>query len=164
MVCPRCRFRIYDYPRVCVGFLVVKRSRLLMLTRGHEPKRGSIDLPGGFLESGEDLEAAARRELREETGLSVGRASVFGVYWDRYDLAGFGTIPTLNYYWFARWRSGAPRAGDDAAEAHWVPFEELRRRSLQRRFAWVHLCRVVGDLGRRTRTTTSGAAGRTKAT
>ena len=37
--CPRCRFRIYDYPRVCVGFAVERRGHLLMLIRGHEPKR-----------------------------------------------------------------------------------------------------------------------------
>ncbi len=149
IVCPRCRFRIYDYPRVCVGFLVTQRDRLLLLTRGHAPKRGRIDLPGGFLEAGEDPEAAARRELLEETGLRVGRASWFGLYWDRYELPGFGAFPTLNYYYLARWRNGAPRAGDDAAEAHWVPLADLGRAELQRRFAWPHMRRVMRELRRR---------------
>ena len=103
---------MYDYPRICVGFAVVRRGHLLVLTRGHEPKRGALDLPGGFLEAGEELEAAARRELFEETGLRVGRA-------------------------------------DDAAEAHWVPFAELGRRALQRRFAWAHMRRLVRDARRR---------------
>jgi ADP-ribose pyrophosphatase YjhB (NUDIX family) len=149
IVCGRCRFRIYDYPRVCVGFVVVKRDHLLLLTRGHQPKRGRLDLPGGFLEAGEDLEAAARRELFEETRLRVGPAAPFGAYWDRYDLPGFGEFPTLNYYYLARWRSGVPRAGDDAADAHWVRFAEAGRAALQRRFAWPHMRRVVRELRRR---------------
>ena len=140
---------MYDYPRVCVGFAVVRRGHLLVLTRGHEPKRGALDLPGGFLEAGEELEAAARRELFEETGLRVGRAEPLATYWDTYDLPGFGPFPTWSTYFFARWRSGIPVAADDAAEAHWVPFAELGRRALQRRFAWAHMRRLVRDARRR---------------
>jgi 8-oxo-dGTP diphosphatase len=125
IACPRCRFRIYDYPRVCVGFVVAKRGQVLLLTRGEEPRRGWFDLPGGFLEEGEDLSRAARRELREETRLTVGPAELLGLYWDRYPLPGFGVFPTLSFYFAASWRSGTPRAGDDAAEARWVALDEL---------------------------------------
>ena len=111
-------------------------------------RRAPWSIPKGRTNPGEDLEAAARRELFEETGLSVGRASLLGQYWDRYDLPGFGAFPTLNHYWLARWRSGTPRAADDAAEAHWVPLEEVRRPSLQRRFAWAHMREVMHDLMR----------------
>lgn len=149
ITCPRCRFRIYDYPRICVGFAVVKADRLLLLIRGEAPRLGAVDMPGGFLEAGEAFEPAARRELFEETGLKVGAAQLLGSYWDEYDLPGFGPFPTLNYYYFARWRRGAPRAADDAAEAHWVPLAELGRRALQQRFAWSHMRRVMRDVRRR---------------
>ncbi|HYM82063.1 MAG TPA: NUDIX domain-containing protein, partial [Candidatus Limnocylindria bacterium] len=69
--CPRCRFMMHDYPRSCAGMIVVKGDAVLMLRRGHRPRRGYLDFPGGFIESGEAIEGAARRELQEETGLVV---------------------------------------------------------------------------------------------
>src|SRR5260370_1172402 len=73
IACPRCRYLIYDYPRPAAGMLVLKGDAVLVLRRGAAPKRGFLDIPGGFVDANEDLEAAARRELREETGLAVGR-------------------------------------------------------------------------------------------
>ncbi len=159
IACPHCRYLLYDYPRACVGTLVVKARELLVLVRGHAPRRGFMDLPGGFLEAGEDLERAARRELREETGLTVGPMRPFGLYWDEYPLDGFGRFPTLNFYWIAEWRRGTPRAGDDAAEARWLPLAEMQRR--RARFAWPHMSVVARDLrswfaGRRGPAATAG--------
>ena len=115
-----------------------------VLTRRHAPRRGYLDLPGGFLEAGRTSRRGARRELREETGLVVGRARPLGTYWDRYFLRGFGYIPTLNFYYLARWRSGEPRAADDAADANWMPLGALARPGL--RLAWAHMREVFRDL------------------
>ncbi len=144
IACPRCRYLLYDYPRACVGTLVMKERTLLVLVRGHRPRRGFLDLPGGFLDAGEDLAAGARRELREETGITVGAMRPFGLYWDEYPLDGFGRFPTLNFYWLARWRRGEPQAGDDAAEARWLSLAAVRR--ARARFAWPHMHAVVRDL------------------
>ena len=144
--CPRCRYLMFDYPRPCAGMVVVKDDSVLLLRRGHRPKRGWLDLPGGFVEANEDLEAAARRELREETGLSVGAVHSLGYHWDQYLLEGFGSFPTLNFYWVTRWRSGIPRAADDAADAEWVPFARLS--AMRRRFAWPHMTTVLRDAQR----------------
>ena len=149
LTCPRCRYLIYDYPRPCAGMLVVKRGAVLVLRRGHAPKRGHLDIPGGFVDANESIEAAARRELLEETGLTVGRVEAMGFYWDRYYLRGFGYFPTMNFYYLARWRSGEPRAADDAASAEWVPLARLGRGG--GRPAWKHMARVYRDLRRRLR-------------
>lgn len=127
--------------------LVVKRGSLLVLRRGHHPKRGFLDFPGGFVDANERIDRAARRELREETGLTVGRIESLGYFWDRYYLKGFGFFPTMNFYWLARWRSGAPQAADDAAYAEWMPLGRVGRTG--GRLAWRHMARVLGEVRRR---------------
>src|SRR5688572_30493143 len=119
---------MFDYPRACAGMVVVKGDRVLMLRRGHDPRRGWLDVPGGFMEAGESPEQAARRELVEETGLTVGAVRWLGLFWDRYFLRGFGYFPTMNFYYLGRWRAGEPRPDDDAAAAEWVPLAQLGRR------------------------------------
>ena len=161
ITCPRCRYMIYDYPRTAAGVLVVKRGDVLLLERAHAPRVGYLDVPGGFMEAGETIEGAARRELHEETGLALGRVEPLGFYWDTYFIRGFGRFPVMNFYFAGRWRrthaehgSGEPKAADDAASAAWVPLASLPR--LRKRFAWAHMTPLLHDLtrwaGRRART------------
>jgi len=75
----------YDYPRpmVTVDIAIVTREespRILLIRRKHEPFAGSWALPGGFLDMDETLEAAARRELDEETGVAVGKLTFLGLF------------------------------------------------------------------------------------
>jgi 8-oxo-dGTP diphosphatase len=126
--------------------VVLKGRDVLVLRRAHAPRRGCLDIPGGFMEAGESIGGAARRELSEETGLTVGRIEWLGFYWDRYYLKGFGFFPTMNFYCLARWKSGTPRAGDDAATAEWVPLEKLGTGG--QRLAWQHMRLVFRDVRR----------------
>ena len=145
--CPRCRYLMFDYPRPCAGMIIVKAGALLMLRRGHQPRRGFLDFPGGFVDANESIDEAARRELREESGLEVGRIDSLGYFRDRYHLRGFGYFPTLNFYWLARWRSGVPRAADDAASAEWMPLARVGRGGA--RLAWRHMSVVLREVRRR---------------
>jgi 8-oxo-dGTP diphosphatase len=137
---------MFDYPRPCAGILLLRGRDLLVLRRGHAPKRGWLDTPGGFIDAGEAIEAAARRELREETGLTVRRCEWFGLYWDRYYLDGFGYFPTMNFYFLARSHSGTLTPADDAASAEWMPVARALR--VRSRFAFAHMREVVRDLGK----------------
>ena len=146
ITCPRCRYMIYDYPRSAAGMLVVRRGDVLLLERAHAPRIGYLDIPGGFIEACEEIEGAARRELKEETGLTLGRVDWLGFYWDTYAIKGFGRFPVMNFYFAGRWRSGEPKAADDAASAAWVPIRSLA--GLRKRFAWAHMSPLLEDLAR----------------
>ena len=93
------------------------KGRVLLIRRGHPPFKGKYALPGGFVEVGETVEDACRRELMEETGVKAGRLELIGVYSDP------GRDPrghTCSVAFVTRVRSAAAKAGDDAAAVEWV--------------------------------------------
>jgi len=99
----------------CVVF--DETGRVLLIRRKYPPFQGSYALPGGFVEVGERVEDACRRELKEEAGVEVGPLSLIGVYSDP------GRDPrghTCSVAYLAHVSSAEPRAGDDAAAADWV--------------------------------------------
>jgi len=99
----------------CVVF--DEKGRVLLIRRKNPPFQGSYALPGGFVDVGERVEVACRRELKEETGIEVGPLILIGVYSDP------GRDPrghTCSVAYLARVASAEPQAGDDAAGAEWV--------------------------------------------
>jgi 8-oxo-dGTP diphosphatase len=120
----------YDYPRpqVTVDLVVYtfrERSlRVLLIRRGREPFAGKWAIPGGFLEMDEPVEDAARRELREETGLDLpGPIAPIG-FFARPGRDSRGRTITLAHAAVIRAGEAQVRGGDDAAEAAWLPVEE----------------------------------------
>jgi 8-oxo-dGTP diphosphatase len=108
---------------VCVGAVVVDDDRLLLIRRGHGPAAGEWSLPGGRVEGGELLAEAVVRELREETGLEVVCGDLLG--WvermgDDHHFVILDFVATL-----LGPDNAEPVAGDDAAEAAWVPLHEV---------------------------------------
>jgi 8-oxo-dGTP diphosphatase len=93
------------------------KGRVLLVRRKNPPFKGRYALPGGFVDVGETVEAGARRELMEETGIKVGKLSLLGVYSDpRRDPRGH----TCSVALLGRVARATPKAGDDAAGAEWV--------------------------------------------
>ena len=112
-------------PVPAVGVVCLKGDAVLLIRRGTPPRQGEWSLPGGRIEPGERLAEAALRELREETSVE---AELIGLI-DVVD----GLFPEADKHYVlidyaAIWTSGEPTAGDDAAEAIFVPFEEALRR------------------------------------
>jgi len=101
-------------------------GRVVLIRRKHEPFKGSYALPGGFVDIGETVEAACRREVQEEVGIELGDLSLIGVYSDpKRDPRGH----TVSAAYLALLpRVVAPRAGSDAEGAEWVA--DWRKRAL----------------------------------
>ena len=119
----------YDYPRpaVTVDAVLITREvkpRVLLIQRKHEPFAKSWALPGGFVNEGETLAQAARRELEEETALEVGELEQLVTVGDP------GRDPrgwTVSVAFLGRVDSATAiaKAGDDAAEVRWFPLHKL---------------------------------------
>lgn len=80
LVCAACAFVFYQNPKVVVGTLPIRDGRVLLLRRGIEPRLGAWTYPAGFLELGETVEDAARRETLEECQLTVRIDALLNVY------------------------------------------------------------------------------------
>jgi 8-oxo-dGTP diphosphatase len=117
--------------------VVFDSDRVLLVRRGNPPFRGSLALPGGFVEGDESCEDAALRELAEETGLQGRITGLVGLYSDPgRDPRG----PTCTATYLIERTGGTLRAGDDAAFAGFVPI--FRARGL--RLAFDH-SRMLSD-------------------
>ncbi len=79
-VCAGCGFVSYLHPKLVAGTLPVRDGRILLTRRAIEPARGLWTFPGGYVEWGEDIREAARRETLEEVTVPVRLDGLVGVY------------------------------------------------------------------------------------
>jgi 8-oxo-dGTP diphosphatase len=127
-------------PLVGIGVAVLRPGEVLLVRRGRPPNAGAWSLPGGAQKLGETADAAARRELLEETGLTVGplllAAHVDSIHADpdgrvryHYTILDFA----------AAWTGGQPRPGGDVDAAAFVGFDRFDAHDL-----WSEARRVIG--------------------
>ena len=120
----------YKYPRpavtadcVVIGQADDGSRKVLLIRRGQEPYKDCWAFPGGFLNMDETLEECARRELKEETGLTATGEMV--------ELKSFSTVDrdprgrTITVAYLVEMPLTEARGADDAAEARWFPLDEL---------------------------------------
>jgi 8-oxo-dGTP diphosphatase len=108
-------------PEVAVGAIAQRGDELLLIRRGRGPAAGEWSVPGGRVELGEPLSVAVLRELREETGLEALCGPLIG--WVE-------RITAHHHFVILDFEvtvidDGEPVAGDDAAEARWVPLGDV---------------------------------------
>lgn len=128
----------WNNPRSAVTLLVLKDDKLLYTIRAHEPARGKYDLPGGFVDQHETAEAAARRELQEETGLRANALSYVGSVANDY----LENIYTCDSIFVVTDWEGTPQAADDAAELIWASADVIGSED----FAWTPYAGVLDTL------------------
>jgi 8-oxo-dGTP diphosphatase len=139
----------YAYPRpmVTVDCVLLREDRralqVLLVKRGSPPYQGLWALPGGFIRMNESLEAAVVRELGEETGI---KDLSFLIQLGAYGAPGRdprGRVISVAFIGIMPNGKHPPKAGSDAAEAVWLPVEELPER-----LAFDHAA-ILGDALRR---------------
>jgi 8-oxo-dGTP diphosphatase len=116
-----------DKPQPAVGTVCFKGVDVLLIRRGTKPLAGDWSIPGGRIEFCERAEAAALRELMEETGVNARLVGIVDVVDAIFTSRTTGAV-ARHYVLFdyaAVWVSGDPVAGDDADHAEWIAPERL---------------------------------------
>ena len=118
--CSSCGFVLFLNIAAAVGVIVECQGKLLFGVRKHEPQRGMLDLPGGFVDQGETAEQAVLRELQEETGLVASSARYLYSFPNRYPYKGI-TYDTLDLIFLVQLDEPPQlQAADDLAELVWL--------------------------------------------
>lgn len=120
-VCSVCNLILYQNPHPAAAVLLVQQNRILLVKRALEPQQGFWALPAGYQEADETPEAAARREMHEETGLIAGKLQLFDlVYNDQTPHK-----PVNVAVFIATAAEGKLTPGDDVSEAGFFPLDQL---------------------------------------
>lgn len=125
-------------PVPTVDAIVQRGSKILMIRRKNKPFQDCLALPGGYVEEGETVEDAARREVIEETALGIEPIEILGVYSDP---TRDPRRHTLTVVFVAIIVGGSERASDDAAGLEWVELADIEKKE---RIAFDH-ARILAD-------------------
>ncbi len=118
-VCTSCGMTTYLDPKLAVAVLIGREEEVLLGRRGaHTREPGKWSFPSGFVERGERVEDAARRETLEETGLAVELGPVLTLISSSGETVVLAVFPAVAF-------SGEPNADDDLAELRWWPLDDL---------------------------------------
>ena len=113
-------------PITGVGAVILHSEKILLIQRGKQPQKGAWSLPGGAQKLGETIYEAARREIREETGLKV---EILGLV-DVVDSIRRDEMGEVEYHYTlvdmaAVSSGGIPQAGGDAQDCRWFTLSEI---------------------------------------
>lgn len=126
--CANCGFTFYQNPRASTAaFILNEKGELLVARRGKEPAKGTLDLPGGFVDNDENAEQGMVREIKEETGLDINPDAVEYLFSipNVYHYSGMD-IHTLDFFFLCHTTNDAVvKANDDAAELQWLTLREV---------------------------------------
>jgi len=117
----------YRNPVPTVDVILQEGSRILLIRRKKDPFANSLALPGGFVNEGETVEDAAKREVLEETSLEIEPIDILGVYSDP------NRDPrkhVMSVVFVGIVISGNAKASDDAASVQWVEVADIEKQQL----------------------------------
>lgn len=124
--CNQCGFIYYFNPSsATVALILNEKEELLVCRRAKEPAKGTLDLPGGFIDTNETAEEGVAREVFEETGLEVEKATYRFSLPNIYLYSGF-EVHTLDMFFICKVKdSGCLKAMDDVEASFFIPLTEI---------------------------------------
>ncbi|MFT4221870.1 NUDIX hydrolase [Dysgonomonas sp.] len=124
--CKNCGFVYYfNSCAATVAVIINENKELLVATRAHEPVKGTLDLPGGFVDLHETGEEAMSREVKEETGLDVDEIKYLFSVPNIYIYSGF-EVHTLDLVYLCKIKdTHVLKAEDDVAKLEFIKISEL---------------------------------------
>ncbi|EJX09211.1 hydrolase, NUDIX family [gut metagenome] len=124
--CAQCGFVYYfNSAAATVAFILNEKEELLVCRRAKEPAKGTLDLPGGFIDRYETAEEGVAREVKEETGLTVNTANYLFTIPNVYIYSGFA-VHTLDLFFRCTVSNlNQMTAMDDVADSFFVPLNNI---------------------------------------
>lgn len=124
--CTDCGFVYYFNPSsATVALILNEQDELLVCRRAKEPAKDTLDLPGGFIDMNETGEEGVAREVEEETGLKVKKATYLFSLPNIYIYSGF-PVHTLDMFFLCQVESTSHfEAMDDVADSFFVPLNQI---------------------------------------
>lgn len=117
-------------PKPAVDIIIKKDSEVLLVRRKKDPFKNYLSLPGGFVDEGERVEDAARREAKEETSLDIEPIEILGVYSDprRDPRKHIMSIVFIAQIIDCNNNEAKAEAKDDAEQIEWMTLEDIDKK------------------------------------
>ena len=125
--CESCGYVYYINASAAVAaFIVNEKGDLLVCKRGKDPEKGTLDLPGGFVDENETAEEAISREIAEELNAKVMTSAYLFSLPNQYEYSEL-TVPTLDIFFSCKLETTADlKPADDVEDCFFIPLNELK--------------------------------------
>lgn len=126
--CDNCGFTFYFNAATAVGGVIRRENKLLLAVRAFDPGKGLLDFPGGFVDRGEDLETALKREIHEELGLEVTTTKYLTSCANDYRYKNVPYVTCDAYFVCTVEDFSTLTASDDISDYRWVDLNKVEDR------------------------------------
>lgn len=127
LICSKCNFIFYQNSKPTATAVIIDNNNVLLAKRKYEPKKDFWNLPGGFLEYGEDPIKGVKREIKEELCVNIKVLDILGIFIDKYPYFK-DNLYTLNIIYLTKIIQGTLKPCSDTKELKWFAYNKLPKK------------------------------------